>query len=190
MDLSHHCDSRTRSRGGRAGVARAATLIMLVTVLGAARPVVAQSDLDRVLATLEGSWEGEGELLDRPATFAMTWERALDGRFLRLEFRNAFADVDPIEPVLESHAYYLLGGPALTGQWMDSRGVILTLKAEVVGSTLVTYWTGEESGRTEYRVIGEDALEVTDYVQAEGGYFPFAQARYRRVSRRPVSRRD
>ena len=155
--------------------------MVLVTMLGAARPVVAQSDLERVLATLEGSWEGEGELLDRPATFAMTWERVLDGRFLRLEFRNAFADVNPIQPVLESHAYYLLGGAALTGQWMDSRGVILSLKAEAVGSTLVTYWNGEESGRTEYHVIGEDALEVTDYVRAEGGYYVFAQARYRRV---------
>lgn len=184
MDYAHRHDSSARSRGARVGVARAAVLMAFVTALAGAQSIAAQSDLDRVLATLEGSWEGEGELLDRPATFAMTWERALDGRFLRLEFRNAFADVDPIQPVLESHAYYLLGGPALTGQWMDSRGVILTLKAEVVGSTLVTYWTGEESGRTEYRVIGEDALEVTDYVQAEGGYYPFAQARYRRVSRR------
>ena len=181
MGRRHRRDTRARSRDGHAGAARAVLLIVFVTMLGAAPPVVAQSDLDRVLATLEGSWEGEGELLDRPATFAMTWERVLDGRFLRLEFRNAFTDVDPIQPVLESHAYYLLDGPALTGQWMDSRGVILALKAEVVGSTLVTYWSGEESGRTEYRVLGEDALEVIDYVQAEGGYYPFAQARYRRV---------
>lgn len=149
--------------------------------LGFSRAIAAQIDLERVLATLEGSWEGEGELLGRPATFMMTWERALNGKFLRLDFRNAFADIDPVHPVLESHAYYLLGGPTLSGQWMDSRGVILSLRAEVVGSALVTHWTGEESGRTEYRVIDEDALEVIDYVRSEGEYHLFAKARYRRV---------
>ncbi|MCH7892165.1 MAG: hypothetical protein IH921_11745 [Gemmatimonadetes bacterium] len=158
-----------------------AALMVLGAVLGCPRAIAAQGDLDRVLATLEGSWEGEGELLGRPATFMMTWEIALNGKFLRLDFRNAFADIDPVHPVLESHAYYLLGGPTLTGQWMDSRGVILSLRAEVVGSALVTHWTGEESGRTEYRVIDEDTLEVIDYVRAEGEYRLFAKARYRRV---------
>ncbi len=155
--------------------------MVLGAVLGFPRAIAAQVDLERVLATLEGSWEGEGELLGRPATFMMTWERALNGRFLRLDFRNAFADIDPVHPVLESHAYYLLGGPTLTGQWMDSRGVILSLRAEVVGPALVTYWTGKESGRTEYRVIDEDTLEVIDYVRSEGEYHLFAKARYRRV---------
>ena len=41
----------------------------------------AQSDLGPVLATLEGRWEGEGELLDRPAAFGMTWDRSLNGRY-------------------------------------------------------------------------------------------------------------
>ncbi len=158
-----------------------AALMVLGAVLWCPRAIAAQDDLEGVLATLEGSWEGEGELLGRSATFAMTWERALNGRFLRLDFSNAFADTDPVKPVLESHAYYLLGGPTLSGQWMDSRGVILSLRAEVVGPALVTDWTGEESGRTEYRVIDDDALEVIDYVLSDGEYHLFARARYRRV---------
>ena len=49
-----------RWRGGSVGVARATALMVLVTVLGGPRPIAAQSDLDQVLTTLEGSWEGEG----------------------------------------------------------------------------------------------------------------------------------
>ena len=58
---------------------------------------------------------------------------------------------------------------------------MLSLRAEAVGPALVAYWTGEENGRTEYRVIDQDSLEVTDYVQAEDAYYPFAVARYRRI---------
>ena len=158
-----------------------ATLAGLGAVLGSPRIIAAQGDLDPVLATLEGSWKGEGELLGRPANFKMTWERALNGRFLRLEFGNAFADTDPVQPVLEAHAYYLLGDSVLDGRWMDSRGAMLSLRAEVVGAALVTHWTGRESGRTEYRVIDDDTLEVTDYFQSEGEYRQFAQAQYRRT---------
>ena len=170
-----------------------AVAVVVLGVLLAWSPVIADNERDRtvatdaqdaprdVLATLEGRWEGEGVLLERQATFAMTWEKALNGRFLRLEFSNSFADVDPPQPVLESQAYYLLGGSTLTGQWMDSRGVILALRAEIAGSALVAYWTGEESGRTEYRVVDPDAIEVTDSVWAEGEYHVFATARYRRI---------
>ncbi len=142
---------------------------------------VSQSALGPVLATLEGRWQGEGELLDRPAAFSMTWVRSLNGRYLRLEFGNAFTDVEPPVGVLEAHAYYLLGGSTLTGRWMDSRGVMLSIEAEIVGSSLVSTWSGEENGRTEYRVMDEDTVEVTDYVLADDQYYPFATARYRRI---------
>lgn len=106
---------------------------------------VSQNDLGPVLSTLEGRWEGEGELLDRPAAFGMSWSRSLDGR------------------------------------WIDSRGVMLSIDAEIVDSTLVSTWSGEENGRTEYTVIDANTVEVTDYVRADGQYHPFASARYRRI---------
>ena len=181
MESTQRWDPAARS----SSIARAVPVIVLGAAAALAlvgpRAVVAQDDRAGVLATLEGNWEGEGELMGRSATFVMTWERALNDRFLRLDFKNAFADTDPVQSVLESHAYYLLGDSIITGQWMDSRGVILSLRARVVGAALVTDWTGEESGRTEYRVIDENALEVIDYVRVEGEYRPFAKARYRRV---------
>ena len=175
-------DLRARPKMGARALARIVALLVIGGALGPPRTIEAQGDLEGVLAVLEGTWEGEGDLLGRSATFAMTWQRALGGRFLRLDFSNAFADTDPPQPVLESHAYYLLGHSTLTGQWMDSRGVILSLRAEIVGSALVTNWTGEESGRTEYRLLDENSLEVIDYVRSEGEYRVFARARYRRVS--------
>ncbi len=155
--------------------------VLLGVLCFTATGLASQSDLGPVLATLEGRWEGEGELLDRPASFEMTWTKALNGRYLRLEFGNAYTDVDPPEPVLESHAYYRLGGTTLTGRWIDSRGVMLSIEAEIVGSSLVATWRGEENGRTEYTVIDANTVEVADYVRANGQYHLFAKARYRRI---------
>jgi len=183
--------SATRASRRFLGNMNLAAFLLCLICLSNAGPASAQSGsseglrqvehLGPVLATLEGRWKGEGELLDRPATFSMNWVKSLNGRYLRLEFGNAYTDVDPIEGVLEAHAYYLLGGTTLTGRWIDSRGMMLSIEAEIVDSTLVAHWSGEENGRTEYHVIDEDTVEVTDYVHVNGEYYPFAKARYQRV---------
>lgn len=152
----------------------------LVATLAFPAVVVGQDGPD-VLSALEGRWSGDGTLMGRSARFEMTWTRVLNGRFLRLEFRNAFADVDPVQTVLEADAYYRLGGAELTGSWMDTRGVILSLRATVGDSELVTDWTGSESGRTTYRVIDSNTVEVVDLVRSGDEWREFAVARYQRT---------
>jgi hypothetical protein len=149
----------------------------------------ARASAPAVLGRLAGSWDGKGELFGKAAVFRMEWSRALGGRFLRLEFSNAFApeapEADPI-PVISAMAMYRAGNPApadgrIRGTWFDSRGVELPLEATASDSTLVVRWGGDgdaEQGRTTYVWTGPGTARVTDEVLKDGNYQVFAAADY------------
>jgi hypothetical protein len=134
------------------------------------------------LDALAGRWEGEGELFGRGATFAMRWERTLDGRFMELSFQNALLQPGgDASIVLRATALYRTSAPH-RGVWVDTRGEILELSAEAGDGTLVTRWASQtEEGRTTYRLLGPDRLETVDEVFAEGEARVFGRAVYRRV---------
>jgi hypothetical protein len=63
-------------------------LAMLLLWL-AMRPAFAEeSAASAFLARLAGNWRGTGEVNQRAADMRMTWERVLDGQFLRLAMDN------------------------------------------------------------------------------------------------------
>lgn len=129
-----------------------------------------------ILGHVVGTWEGEGELFGRPARFAMRWALELDGRFLGLSY-TIRGDVR-----MRALAHYRVAeGDTLRGVWVDSRGEILDLEAVASDSTLETVWRSPtEEGRTVYRRIAADSLEVRDFVRAGSGWRPFGVARYGR----------
>lgn len=142
-------------------------------------PVATGAD---VIARLLGQWQGEGELFGQPAEFSMRWERALDGRFVRLSFENRIVADGRARTVLEAVAYYRRGeAGALAGHWFDTRGQVLILEAHATDATLVTRWSNEtEAGRTTYRVNQDGTVAVLDEVGTEDGWRPFGRATYRR----------
>jgi hypothetical protein len=125
---------------------------------------------------LVGSWEGEGELFGAPTRFAMTWIPELDGRFLGLHYEIR-GNVQ-----MQALAHYRISdSDTLQGVWVDSRGEILQLAATATDSTLEALWHAPtERGRTVYRRIGSDSLEVQDFVRGETGWRLFGTARYSR----------
>lgn len=153
-------------------------------------PLLLPSDVSRsvpvvpeVIPHLIGEWEGKGELFGQPATFSMAWEWELDQRFVRLTFENRLVENGQARTVLQAVAHYrVTESDSLYGNWFDTRGEILELKATATDSTLVTQWfTETEQGRTTYRVVGEDSLEVVDEVLGSDGWRPFGKASYRRT---------
>jgi len=129
-----------------------------------------------VLDALVGEWRGTGALFGSDARYFMRWEPSLDGRFLELRFEIE----GPVS--MESRAFYLLGaGDELRGTWIDTRGEFLDLAARATDSSLATEWTSSsETGRTVYRLVGPDAIEVCDFVRDDHGWRPFGTARYAR----------
>jgi len=151
--------------------------------LPADAPIALQeTEWPAVVVALEGDWEGSGTLFGSPASFAMSWHRSLGDRFVRLVFRNALVTDDGTSPVLQAEAFYRPaedGG--LSGHWFDTRGEVVTLRARVADDRIVTEWqASSESGRTTYRLVDADTVEVVDEVLGANGLQEFGRATYTR----------
>jgi hypothetical protein len=185
MKLRRDLEQRARlwrlHRCLRLPVAAAALSFLAVPVVGVAQESEVTVGLPPVFNGLEGSWEGTGVLLQRPAEFHMEW-RVASGGFVRLSFTNAWVDERGNRtPVLRSEATYLVRGRAVQGVWIDSRPQRIRLDAVVTDSSLVTTWTAEvERGRTEYIVRSSSELMVRDLVEINGEFQGFGEARYTR----------
>jgi len=133
---------------------------------------------------LSGSWAGTGELFGTAATYSMTWESVLAGRFIRLTFQNNMKNGDSFNLVLEAEAYYSIGAEgSVTATWFDTRGMILPIRGTIAGHVLTSDWgTPEtEEGRTIYRLVDENRIDVEDYVKRNGEYQLFGSASYQRT---------
>jgi hypothetical protein len=170
--------------GCRRIVARARAfpfVLLLVTTT----PLLAQegaTDVPRVYAALEGTWEGTGTLLGQPTAFDMTWG-PLVGGFVRLSFANAWVDdTGARTTVLRAEAIYLARGPRAAGVWIDSRPARIRLEAIVSDTSIVTMWTADaERGRTDYIVREPEEVLVRDFVEVDGALREFGEAVYRRA---------
>ena len=78
--------------------------------------------------------------------------------------------------------YQPMGDERYEGTWFDSRGMVLPLDASRMGGALVTLWgtPDTEQGRTIYRIIAKDRIEVEDYVLKDNEWKQFGEAVYRR----------
>lgn len=165
---------------------RVAVLLAILQVPLSAQEV-GQSDtsfVDRLI----GAWHGEGKLFGADAVFSMTWERVLGGQFIRLTFENKLQRPNEAARVLQAQAFYKSAGvDRLEGTWFDSRGMVLPLEGSVAPASLTTLWgtPATEQGRTVYRVVDEERVEVEDYVLKEGQWHEFGRATYRRVPNEP-----
>ena len=170
-----------------------ATVVMTIGVRGRvagtpsteAVPLVAAQNGAAVFQRLAGEWRGEGTLMDRSARFDMRWD--LRGRFAMLTFANAFVDATGrTTPVLESAAIYRTSSDAPEAVWLDSRGERIEITWMATDSTLIADWTAPtEAGRTTYRIVSAEGLEVVDEVMRDGSLVTFATARYERATGDP-----
>jgi hypothetical protein len=159
-------------------------LLMIVGFARFAEPAEAQVQTPALIDRFTGEWEGKGTLMGADAEFKMTWERVLQGKFVRLTFQNKMRGSDGVDRVLNAQAFYK---PEASGQfsgtWFDSRGMVLPLKANAEGDTLTTHWgsADTEQGRTIYRLVDQNKFEVEDFVLRGGEWRRFGSAAYQRT---------
>ena len=153
-------------------------LLIAITAL-ASMPVNAD-----VFEQLAGQWRGGGEVRGMQSEQLMRWGPVLDGSFTRLEFDNTMRGEDDSEYRFQAHAYYLAGeGGAITGTWLDSRGMTLPLTGQACEASLDIEWGSAttERGRSAYRIEG-DRLEVVDEVlQKDGRWRVFGRSVLQKV---------
>ncbi len=151
-------------------------LATALALMAGAEIDVAPGTSSAIFEHLEGTWEGEGELMGRPASFAMKWERELGGRFMGLSYEIRG------ETQMEARAHYRVAEQdTVHGVWVDSRGEILELRATVSDSALTTIWQSPtERGRTIYRQTGVASVEVQDFFYTGTDWQLFGAATYAR----------
>ncbi|TDI93390.1 MAG: hypothetical protein E2O77_03015 [Caldithrix sp.] len=125
---------------------------ILLSVISALVINGASGAQETIVNNLMASWPGEGKLFGSDSEFNMNWEWTLDKKFVRLTFQNK---------VTKAEAFYqATGAKEYIGTWFDSRDMILSLKAGVEDSALVTLWGSPETeqGRTIYRLMDANKL--------------------------------
>jgi len=134
-----------------------------------------------VFSILNGTWDGSGTLLGRPAEFQMAWELVGNG-FVRLSFRNSWVTAgEEATPVLSAQAIYYFQGLSAVGVWIDDRPQRLSLEVAATDSSVIVNWTAEgEEGRTEYVIKSADDVLVRDFVYSNGTERLFGEAAYQR----------
>ena len=126
---------------------------------------------DNIFKRLNGSWRGEGKTLEMPATLRMSWEWVLGEKFLRLSLKNEMRAASGNVQLFEGHAYYQPSEGKCEGTWFDSRGMSFPIKCTVEGQSLTAMWgaTGQENGKSVYRILADGKLEVIDSVKQKDG---------------------
>jgi hypothetical protein len=161
----------------------------LIALLLLGSPALADADEGRTrgfFAALAGEWQGEGEVLGMAAALRARWEPALDAAFFRFAFDNRMTAADGRQSRFQAEAFYRVGRDgAVTGTWLDSRGVTLPIAGRLdEAGTLVMRWgtVETEQGRSSYR-LEADALDITDEVMTpEGAWRVFGRTRLTRIA--------
>ncbi|WP_299324389.1 hypothetical protein [Parasphingopyxis sp.] len=158
-----------------------ALIIGLITSLLTFSPAQAQ-DGETFAEWITGDWAGSGQFSGQESMATLTVEDTLGGRFHAFRYRFAAAANDGGTTYFEGLGlYHAHGERAWTGQWFDSMGNVHLLNGAIDGETLVAHWG--DRGRTHYRRVGGNRLEIVDAMQnATGEWQEFARYSLNRLT--------
>lgn len=165
------------STGDWAARLRAALLI------GCAAVSIATSAGERWLEPYVGQWSGQGRFMGHDAQFQITFEPAIDARFVRVGVRYLWRAADGTEARFTGEALYPAdAAAAVRGAWFDSEGHQYATSAyrDAGGAVIVHWGDGTMRGRTEYRLHSPGELEVIDRVAQGSEWQIFSRARLKR----------
>jgi hypothetical protein len=130
-----------------------------------------------------GSWYGAGSNSGVAADLTLNFERVLGGRFVRLSLSNQIGPPQTRQSFEGLALYWPAADGQLRGSWFDSQGTVYALDVQIFAATLVAIWRDSEKprGRSSYRLVQPDELEVIDSVRApDGSWREFARYQLKR----------
>jgi len=125
-----------------------------------------------------GTWRGEGVVGGWPSKIEMTWAPVIDGRFIRVTWKNdmvsktgepsRFEGEGTYRPMPDIEAHH-------NGTWFYSQGMSYALVGRVAGDSLATTWTQSSGaqGRTTYRLVDRNTMIVRDEMLRDGKWNSF-----------------
>ncbi len=160
---------------------RALPLLLVAALLQLhASPLRARAAAPDPLAALDrfaGAWAGPGTLHGSKANLELRVDRALGGRFVRLQHQNR-VEMPGRTMAFEGLAFYRAAGAGFAATWFDSFGHVYSVTAALDGDTLRAEWgtPDTEQGLSVYRLSAPGTLEVTDSVKRAGTLQEFGRA--------------
>jgi len=126
-----------------------------------------------------GEWIGDGTLLNSSTEYSMNWERTLQNKFIKLEFKNKRNTKMGAVEFFATAYYKILTDSSFSGTWFDSRGISFPIYGFYSQTELKVNWGSEETefGSTEYKLEGE-IIWVTDFIKKDDELVQFGKAKY------------
>ncbi|MHA7870951.1 MAG: hypothetical protein ACX939_01235 [Hyphococcus sp.] len=162
------------------------SLVALAAMSFALSPVRAE-DAAALLNQFEGQWTSADPAFGADAKSAMTWAAALNGQFVRLDYRIEMRRNDETADVFQGVAYYRPdANNALKAFWADTSGDLHPIRAVREADALIVHWgfAGGKQGRTRYALTAPSELTVTDWLLTGEGWRQFNQSSFQRTARK------
>lgn len=151
-----------------------AALAILASI--AASPVSGEDANRSIFDLFLGDWRSDGPAFGAPASSKMTWAQALDGKYIRLDYRIEMQSSEDAVSVFQGVAYYRdTGGDQFNAFWADNSGDLHPISAVRDGNLLTAHWgvKGGKQGRTRYEFLKSGEVEVTDWIKIADGWRQF-----------------
>jgi hypothetical protein len=144
--------------------------LLVLTVLLISQLASAQTG--NILTKLEGNWATKGNSFGMPADITMTWQPGIEAKFMHLSYRMVMQTKEGKQQVFEGAAYYkVTGDKTYSATWVDSQGEMHPITATSDDTMLASIWgtPSTKLGRSTYRFVSDNEVEVTDYVMKKDG---------------------
>lgn len=130
-----------------------------------------------------GTWVATGNSFGPSVKSEMIWSKTLDGQFYRIDYR---INVDPAgDKTFAGIGHYrATESSSSTGYWADNSGDLHPLSVKIEDGAIISIWgvAGEKQGRTEYHLVTEQRMWVTDWLLTKDGWREFNKASFERES--------
>jgi hypothetical protein len=121
---------------------------------------------------LIGQWKATGKSFGMPAETTMVWERTLSGKFNRITYRIVMHPASGPDQLFEGEALYKASKEnEWAATWFDSQGSMHPITATHENGILTSLWgtPATRQGKTLYRIVDKNTLELTDLILNKDG---------------------
>lgn len=124
------------------------------------------------LEKLKGTWVAQGSAFGMPADVEMIWSTTLGGRYAQIQYKIVMHGKEGKDQLFEGTAYYKPAGEnKYVATWFDSGGEMHLISATSDANALTSLWGTPETklGKTIYKLIDNNTVEITDFIQKKDG---------------------
>ncbi|WP_417619778.1 hypothetical protein [Parasphingorhabdus sp.] len=139
------------------------------------------NDQQNIFDLVTGSWTASGNSFGPDVKSEMIWSKTLDGQFYKIDYR-IIIDAASDKTFTGIGHYRATESNTTVGYWADNSGDLHPLSVTIGKDAIVSIWgvAGGKQGRTEYRLLNEGRVQVTDWLLTRDGWRQFNHASFAR----------